>query len=250
MSEKKSKSLSEVFAAATPEEIEEFSKQLNLGRPLSNAAVQQAFLMLQSDVPPYGWIIKNLSEMGRYKVDEVANNFRQVTAHILVRGGKLVEEWMKSLLYSCKHYHFSDQLMLGLPLGLLELVQKSDYDLPKEYFDGLDSILVELINYADKGILDQYFDDNYRGRLSNAVKGYFNIGNDRSSNMAHVRRVLARIKDLDDSKSVSFNDGFICLPIMKTRLNLTLLNHINYAFFKMLDPKEAVDLICEMRIKK
>lgn len=248
----KKKSLSDAFAAATPEEIEEFAKQMNLGHPLSNAAVNLAVLMLQSEVPSLGLIIKNLSGMGQYSADVIANNIRLVTAHILVRDSKFVEEWMRALLNSCRNFYYYDQFLLGLPLGLLELVHKSEYDLPEEYIDGLDSILVALINRPDKGISDDYFNDNYSGRLSNAVKGYFKIriGDDKPSKMAHVKRVLARVNDLDGSLPISFNDGFHGLPVMKTRLNLTILDHINYAFFKMLDPKEAADFISGKQIKK
>ncbi|MFA5124268.1 MAG: hypothetical protein WC473_00360 [Patescibacteria group bacterium] len=228
--------LIDCLGMATPEALGCLVKVLCKGLQAIDGEVSKIIILLHGGKLDFKKIVRSIDGTIKscdHGIDDTCRIINIVTKHVLDSqnniNGLTIKKWMEAL---CQNYFYcSDEFKLGLILSLLELAGSWDRRIPQDFNDGLDDILVHLVNNA-QGISKHLLDEKYRGRLSNAIKRCFRCS-DHSKVFTSVN-----IGDLSSRVREQF-DYLAGTEI----LSLVILKEMNYAFFGSLNTEEATKLI-------
>ncbi|MFA6594045.1 MAG: hypothetical protein WCT16_02185 [Candidatus Buchananbacteria bacterium] len=240
--------LMECLKTATPEALSCLAEVLCKGLQVMDSKVLKIIILLHGSKPNFREIIEiidSIVKSSNHGIDDTCRIINTVTKNVLdsqsnINGlvgqntinGLTIKEWMGAL----RNYYlyFSNELMLGVILSLLELAGSWDRRIPQDFNDGLDDILIHLVSNAHRGIPRHLLDEKYCGRLSNAIKRYFHCG-DHSKVFTSINLDKDLSNRVLDQSDLSFG--------AEERLSLVVLEQINYAFFGSLRVREATKFI-------
>lgn len=227
------------FAKMTAEQIEKLTNRLFRSLSEVDLISHKIMFLLEMNETPGRRIISLLNgSSSNRSVGDMLSNIVTVTNHVISQNDITLDRWLGLLSKpnngTCMH------LDLATVLGILEVATSIQCDIPIEFYSGIDKVLVKLMNTSHSGIRERIFDDKFQGRLSKAIKQYFDLSYaiDKKN---RILRLLALVEDRPTPIELIYHIGVMFDK--NIRLSQFILDQVNYSFFRLFEPQEAMKMI-------